>query len=104
MSTERIIYVVQPFSRGTDGSLIFDTPAWSQDRSFAASLSRTLSHTKAGVLTIGAAFNANGEVAAEAEILASHGTVPTALVLPRGLAAAVSPTEAPPQASVRRRA
>jgi hypothetical protein len=103
MANERIIYLVQPFSRGADGGLVFDTPAWSKDRSFAASLSRALSHTKVGVLTVGAAFNALGEVAAEAEILASHGTVPTSLVLPRDLAAAFSKAGTP-EARVRRRA
>jgi hypothetical protein len=87
---ERIIYVVQPFSRGADGSLVFDTPAWSQDRSFAASLTHTLSRSKAGVMTIEAVFNAHGEVAPEAQILASHGSVPTSLVLPLGLASAFS--------------
>jgi|tagenome__1003787_1003787.scaffolds.fasta_scaffold20929761_2 hypothetical protein len=104
MSTERIIYVVQTFSRAADGTLIFDTPAWSQDRSFAASLSLALSHTKTGVLAIGAAFNARGEVAAVAEIVASHGTVPTSLVLPAGLAPGFSKAEVSREAVVRRRA
>ncbi|MFL5124479.1 MAG: hypothetical protein ACJ8CS_04480 [Microvirga sp.] len=104
MSTERIIYVVQSFSRGVDGTIVFDAPAWSRDRSFAASLSQALSHTKAGVLAVGAVFNARGEVAAVAEIVASHGIVPTSLVLPMGLAPEFSKPEIPPAARVRRRA
>src|SRR3954453_20915726 len=104
MSTERIIYLVQPFSRDADGSLVFDPPAWSQDRTFSASLTRALSHTKVGVLTVGASFNAHGEIGGEAEILGSHGTVPISLVLSRDLAAAFSKAQTPPHARVRRRA
>jgi hypothetical protein len=79
---DRIIYVIQAFSRGADGSLIWDAPAWSRDRAFAASLTRALSRSKAGVMTIGASFDASGAVAAEGEVLASHGCVPTSLVFP----------------------
>jgi hypothetical protein len=82
---DRIIYVVQPFSRNLDGSLAWDPPAWSQDRSFAASLTRVLSQSKAGVMTIGAGFDQSGAVAPEGQIVASHGCLPTSLLLPRHL-------------------
>jgi hypothetical protein len=91
----QIIYVVQPFSRGADGALVCDVPAWSKDRSFAASLASALSRSKAGVLTVEASFNGAGEVEPEGEIIASYGRVPTSLVLPARLAQPVSsPLEA----------
>jgi hypothetical protein len=83
------MYVVQAFSRGADGRLVGDAPAWSQDRSFAAMLSEALARTKAGVLTVEASFNSAGEVAPEGQIIASHGQVPTSLILPASLAAPI---------------
>jgi hypothetical protein len=80
------MYVVQAFSRGADGRLVCDAPAWSQDRSFAATLTEALARTKAGVLTIEAIFNSAGEVAPEGQIIASYGQVPTSLILPAALA------------------
>ena len=82
----RTMYVVQAFSRGADGRLVCDAPAWSQDRSFAATLTQALARTKAGVLTIEANFNSSGEVAPEGQIIASHGQVPTSLILSAALA------------------
>ena len=78
---DRIIYVIQSFSRGANGDLVWDAPAWSRDRAFAAMLTQSLSRTKAGVMTIGADFDASGDVAPEGEIIASHGRVPTSLLL-----------------------
>jgi hypothetical protein len=78
----QIIYVVQSFSRGPDGALVWDAPAWSQDQAFAASLSQALARRKAGVMTIGVACDAAGDLAPEAQILSGYGAVPTSLIVP----------------------
>ena len=80
---ERIVYVIQPFSRAENGALVWDAPAWSQDRDFAVTLSRQLSHRKAGILSAGAVLGASGELAPEAAIIGGYGRIPTSLILSR---------------------
>ncbi|HEY8382420.1 MAG TPA: hypothetical protein VIL09_09745 [Microvirga sp.] len=94
---DRIIYLVQPFSRGPDGSLQWDAPAWSQDHGFAASLSRALARRKVGVVTYRTTITESGELGTEADMIASYGTVPTAL-LAQPSSAAPQPARAPLQA------
>jgi hypothetical protein len=92
---DRMVYVVQSFSRGANGDLVWDAPAWSRDRTFAVSLTRALSRSKAGVVTIGAALSASGEVGPDGEIIASLGCVPTSLILARTVSGAADAPEAP---------
>jgi hypothetical protein len=77
-----LIYIVQPFRRAETGALVWDAPAWSQDRSFAVPLSQVLQRSKSGVLTLAAGFDPSGTLSDEAEIIAGYGSVPTALVIP----------------------
>ena len=76
----REIYVVLSFSRGHDGALARDAPAWSQDRTFAAALSHALAKRKTGVVALGTTLDASGRLSPEAEIIAAYGSVPTSLV------------------------
>lgn len=94
---DRIIYLVQPFSRAPDGSMQWDAPAWSQDHGFAASLSRALARRKAGVVTLRTTITESGELGAESEMIAGYGTVPTAL-LTQSTSAAPQPARTPLQA------
>jgi hypothetical protein len=79
---DSIVYLIQPFSRDDDGRLVFDAPAWSRDRVFAASLTQSLARRKAGVMTFGTVCDFKGELSPEAEIVDGRGFVPTSLVLP----------------------
>jgi hypothetical protein len=99
-----IIYVVQSFSRGRDGALVWDAPAWSQDQAFAASLSQALARRKAGVIAIEVPFDAAGNLAPEAQILSGYGAIPTSLILPSlqsTASQAVGPTVIPVEANRR---
>jgi hypothetical protein len=78
------VYVVQTFSRDGSGRLVRDAPTWSQDRSFAVSLTRALAKRKAGVMTVGVTVASGDELGSEAEIVASHGTVPLEMILDAG--------------------
>jgi hypothetical protein len=75
------VYVVQPFSRDRNGVLAWDAPTWSRDRSFAVSLTHSLSKRKAGVMTVGVTVDSAGGIGSEAEVVASCGTVPTAMIV-----------------------
>ncbi len=76
------VYVVQPFSRDAAGALVWDAPVWSRDRSFALALTAALKSRKAGVLTFATILDPAGDLSAEAEILGSHGAVPSTVLSP----------------------
>jgi hypothetical protein len=78
---EQTLYVVQPFSQDESGALTWDAPAWSRDRSFAVTLTHSLSKRKAGVVAVGVRFDSSGQPSPEAEVLGSYGRVPSALFL-----------------------
>jgi hypothetical protein len=72
------LYVIQPFSRDESGTLNWDSPAWSKDRSFAVILTRSLSKRKAGVIAVSISIDSSGQRSHELEVLGSYGRVPTA--------------------------
>jgi hypothetical protein len=78
----QIVYVVQTFSRDRDGVLTRDAPIWSKDRSFAVSLTQSLSKRKAGVITLGLTIESADDLGEEAEIVASHGSIPLEMIIP----------------------
>jgi hypothetical protein len=78
----QIVYVVQTFSRDRHGTLTRDAPTWSRDRSFAVSLTQSLAKRKAGVITLGVTVESDEDLGSEAEVVASHGSIPLELILP----------------------
>jgi hypothetical protein len=75
---ETILYLVQSYDR-LSGRLDISRAAYSRDRVFATDLAAGLVGRKEGVIAVGARIEPDGTLAAEAEIVAGYGFVPTSL-------------------------
>jgi hypothetical protein len=75
---ETVLYLVQSYDR-RNGRLDISRAAYSRDRLFATDLAAGLVGRKDGVIAVGARIEADGSLAAEAEIVAGFGLVPTSL-------------------------